>query len=167
MEPLAQLTRGGGTCWAAEGWLWSASGSAQALRTKPLCGRTDGAREPPSSDRRAAACPSSSLSSPEGRSFLRQRRWEMKVGLCRRRGWAGCSCSGQSPAGELGRVCACSGPSSQGPGHPWQVPSPLCGPSSLIRSSSSVRPPIHPSVRPSIHPSIYSVITRHLLHARP
>ena len=21
MEPLAQLTRGGGTCWVAEGWL--------------------------------------------------------------------------------------------------------------------------------------------------
>lgn len=100
-----------------------------------------------------AACPSSSPSSPRGRSFLRLRGWEMKVKWCRRSSWAGCSGSGHSLAVELGKAIPFSGPPSQDPGHPWQVSSLFVCPVHL-----SVRPSTHPSIRLFIHsfPSTHS-----------
>lgn len=112
LELLAQLTGGAGTCWAAEGQL-PVCPRLSAPRTKPLCGGTDGAWEPP-------------LRGPRGclPLLLAQFPWGKELPQTERMGNESQVVQEerlqlQSLAGELGETLPFSGPPSQGPGHPW------------------------------------------------
>ena len=168
-----------------------------ALRTKPLCGGTDGAWKRPPLWEPGGHLPLLLTHSPwwGGRSFLRPRGWEMKVRLCRSRdsscrAWL-VSLGGPFPfLGHLLRAPGISG-KSQAYGvftypsiHPSTHPSihlsiihPFIHLSiihlSIIHPSSIHYPSIHPPslypsiVPPSIHLCIHPVIAKYRLHARP
>lgn len=175
MELPAQLTGGAGTCWMAEGQLPVCPGLS-ALRTKPLCGGTDGAWKRPPLWEPGGHLPLLLTHSPwsGGRSFLTPRGWEMKVKLCRSRdsscrAWL-VSLGGSFPfLGHLLRALGISG-KSQAYGvftYPSIYPSSIHSsiyPSSIYLSSIhhlSIIPPSihHPSICPSsLHPSICAFI---------